>query len=360
MSCAATARARSGSKGSASTSDAKEMLNALRLQVASGLEDGNRGFFVGDALSLLWSWAAARGIRRPLVLPPGARVIGVGGATLGGSGKTPFAIALARALGQAGSRTVLVGHAHRASPGRPRVVAPDDDIREVGDDALVASRALENSGVDVIVSPSRQAAVDFGARMADVLVVDGLLQARPDRLARSVLVLDGDEPWGSGRTPPLGDLKAPRHLFLAASDSVVLLSETSEPSCLGAFSDPPGIAKSSLLGARAPDGAFVALAELKGEAFGLLLGVARPGRVERSLSRHGLFARAMVRFADHLLPTHGELENATNAVRTGGLRAWLCTAKCRVRLPHTVGGVPVLALDHQVQVPAAELRRFAT
>ena len=40
---------------------------------------------------------------------------------------------------RAGARVALVGHAYRATPGRARVVAPDDALHEVGDEALVAA-----------------------------------------------------------------------------------------------------------------------------------------------------------------------------------------------------------------------------
>jgi tetraacyldisaccharide-1-P 4'-kinase len=161
-------------------------------------------------------------------------------------------------------------------------------------------------------------------------------------------------------TPPLGDLKASRDLLMDATDSLIVVSETPDPSCPGAFSRPARIARSTLLRAVGPDGAPVALSELEREPFGLLLGIARPERVTRSLSKRGLFPRATVRFADHLLPTPRELQMAEKAARTERLRAWLCTAKCRTRLPPAVSGVPVLVLDHRVEVPAAELHVFAT
>jgi tetraacyldisaccharide 4'-kinase len=330
-------------------------VSALGLHVARRLEQGDRRVFMGGALSRLWIRTAGNAICRPLVLPRGVPVVGVGGATLGGSGKTPFAIALARSVARAGGRVALIGHAFRASPRCCRVVSPSDDVRDVGDDALVAARSLETCGVPVIVAPTRQAALDFAASRADVLVVDGLLQARPHRLARSILVVDGDQPWGSGNTPPLGDLRAPRELLLRAADAVVVVTETAENSCLGAFSHPPRIAKATLSGARAPGGSLVLFDQLGREPFGLLLGIARPDRVVRALGRRGLHARISVRFGDHVLPAPGELERAGRAARAGSLRAWLCTAKCAPRLPAAVGGVPVLVLDHQVEVPVEEV-----
>src|SRR6476469_6825755 len=98
-----------------------------------------------------------RGVCRPLEIPEGARIIGVGGATLGGSGKTPVAIEIARSLAARGEHVALVGHAYRARPRFARVVEVSDDVREVGDEALLAARMLAPLGVEVIVSSTRQA-----------------------------------------------------------------------------------------------------------------------------------------------------------------------------------------------------------
>src|SRR5690242_1893590 len=83
------------------------------------------------AASLAWGAISARAVARPLRLPPGVLVVGVGGAVLGGAGKTPLTIALARAL--ASQRPAVIGHAYRARPGQARVVQPTDLVAEVGD-----------------------------------------------------------------------------------------------------------------------------------------------------------------------------------------------------------------------------------
>src|SRR6185503_3810230 len=158
-------------------------------------------------------------------LPAGARVIGVGSAVLGGAGKTPLAIALARELAARGERVALVGHAYRAAPRRPRIVAPTDRVAEVGDDALSASRLLAGTGASVIVAPRRQLAVDHAAALGfRALILDGLLQAAPARLTDAILVLDAAAPWGSGACPPAGDLRAPPGALLAAADHVVVIT----------------------------------------------------------------------------------------------------------------------------------------
>src|SRR5260221_5377530 len=95
-----------------------------------------------ELLASAYGAISRRGVCRPLDIPDRVPMIGVGGATLGGSGKTPVAIAIARALAARGERVALVGHAYRARPHCARVVAISDDVREVGDEALLASQEL--------------------------------------------------------------------------------------------------------------------------------------------------------------------------------------------------------------------------
>jgi tetraacyldisaccharide 4'-kinase len=295
-----------------------------------------------EMVASAWSAISASRVRRKLTLPHGSKVIGIGGTTLGGSYKTPFAIAVARALAERGERVALVGHAYRAKPGSARGVAPADEVRLVGDEALLAARILGPLGIDVVVADSRRAALDFAARRAEWLVADGLLQARPHRIARSMLVVDEISPWGSGRCPPAGDLRAPRPALLAATDALVVVADEVTSSSR---------AKSSIHGAIDPSGATVALSELGGAPFGLLLAIARPDRVVRSLARRGLRAAATIELADHAAPTLSELEQA--ASRTERVEAWLTTQKCAVKLPHRIGRAPILALDHRIELPKA-------
>ena len=155
-----------------------------------------------------------------------ARLIGVGGATLGGSYKTPVAIALARALAAQGARVALVGHAYRARPGRARWVEPHDDPREVGDDALYAARALSTSGALVAIAPSRQAAVDFATARADCLIVDATSSRRAPIVWRARFSYSMAKSLGRGCVPPAGDLRAPRDALLAAADIVLRVGDS--------------------------------------------------------------------------------------------------------------------------------------
>jgi tetraacyldisaccharide 4'-kinase len=315
----------------------------VRALLARSLEEGSM-FLPVRAAAALWGPIAARGVARPLLLPAGTRVFGIGSAVLGGAGKTPLAVAVARALADRGGRVALIGHAYRADPGRARIVDPRDAVALVGDDALSAARLLAGASVPVIVAPDRQRAIDHAAALGfRALVVDGLLQASPARLAASILVLDAAAPWGGGACPPAGDLRAPREALLAAADHVVAVGSGDR----SAACPPEAIAiRSRIEGAIDARGERWSLAELGRRRVGLFVAIARPGRIEAALRGAGIDPRPVIALADHAIPQARELARAARFE----VDAWLTTARCIVKLPAAIGGAPVLALDHRLDV----------
>jgi tetraacyldisaccharide 4'-kinase len=277
-------------------------------------------------------------------------VVGVGGATLGGSGKTPLVVEIARRLATAGVPSAVVGSSYLTRVGVSRPVTPDDLPECVGDEAVMMRSALQPLGVPVIVGPRRQPAVDVAAGLARCIIVDGLLQARPERLALSLLALDAARPWGAGRCPPAGDLRAAPAVLLAACDCVLLgLDETSRPVSEGLFEGCPAMVwRRRLDRARPWHGRSVELSELAGRRAGLLTTVARPERLVRQLVWSGIRIAQHRRYADHSRP------NARGAgTRSAGIDLWLTTAKCAAKVGPLFDGVPVWVLQEQVGVPDA-------
>ncbi|NUQ77461.1 MAG: tetraacyldisaccharide 4'-kinase, partial [Polyangiaceae bacterium] len=201
------------------------LADTLRARAGRLLEAGAPPTALLRAAASLWALVAEKNVRRPLQIPKGLRVVGVGSAVLGGAGKTPVAVAIARELARLGEDVALVSHAYRASPRCARRVQIADAPREVGDDALASARLLHPQNVPVIVGPSRHAALDLALALgASVAVVDGLLQASPAPLTDAILVLDALAPWGSEKCPPLGDLRAPKEALLLAADHVAVVT----------------------------------------------------------------------------------------------------------------------------------------
>jgi tetraacyldisaccharide 4'-kinase len=313
----------------------------LAALVARSLEEGAPGSRLAGLLGA--AWGALAEVARPLRLPAGVRVIGVGGAVLGGAGKTPVAIAIARAIAARGEPVALIGHAYHAHPGRARIVLPTDSAAVVGDDALAAARLLSGTSAAVIVAARRQDAVDHAAALGRrVLVADGLLQTAPCRLDAAVLVLDALAPWGAGACPPAGDLRAPRAAVLAAADHVVaLLPEGQPPS--PSLPSPALLLPSRTAGVVTPAGP-APLASLAGLRLGLILTVARPRRIQDALAREGIAPAVTLLLADHALPSARTLARAGRAP----VDAWITTVRCATKLPPILGRAPVLPLVHEV------------
>jgi tetraacyldisaccharide 4'-kinase len=302
------------------------------LFVARALEEGAFTGPLARAAARLWEGASARRVVRTLDFPAHVRVVAVGGATLGGSGKTPLAIACARELARArssGARVAFVGHAYRARPGCPRVVQTSDPLPLVGDEALVAALELESAGVPVVVGPDRASAVAFAARIADVLVLDGVAQTQPVPATLALLAVDPEEPWGRAvAVPPCGDLRAPVEALLEAADAVVPVVEDDVP---------------------------FPWDTLRGARVGLVSALARPQRVLRSLARRGVVPRVVVRARDHTsVPTRALLQHERG---DAPIDVWVATRKCSLHVarPTVAGEGPrndnLVVLPHAILLP---------
>jgi tetraacyldisaccharide 4'-kinase len=283
-------------------------------------------------------------LEAPLQWRDPARVVVVGGATLGGSGKTPLTIACAEALHESGARVTLVGHAYSASPpNAARFVSEDDDVRVVGDEAILCRRHLSGK-VPVAVAKARQKALDLGLSYADLAVVDGPCQTRPRRATLALLAVDATEPWGAGRCPPQGDLRAPLGVLLAAVDRVVAIApEGTAEHALERASGPVDRAWVISNGATL-NGHSIGWRELGRYRIGLWTAVARPDRIVRALARHGVSPVTVMTCADHGPARIPE----KRAVR--GIDLWLCTSKCRSHLPTILQGIPVATIDHSLRL----------
>jgi tetraacyldisaccharide 4'-kinase len=311
-------------------------------------------------------------VERDLPLPCPA--LAVGGATLGGSGKTPLAIACTRELALAGARTALVGHAYRAAAHRPRFVRPGDLLEEVGDEAIVAARSLEGlARARVAVAPRRAGAMAFAARWADVVVLDGVAQTRPVRAALALLAVDAEDPWG--RAEPSRALAsvsdgsmphAPTAMLLSACDAIVPMFDVGEDgSALALQARERTLARFAELGRPVwpalvhSRGAWVGQSlltweALRGQRVALITALARPDRVVRSLERRNVAPVAVVSARDHG-PLGLRARLRANAItRAGTVDLWLATGKCALHAAGAISAkVPLAVLDHSVTLDPA-------
>ncbi len=335
-------------------------------RIARALEGGSvPRWAIARAAAQGWGKITSRSVARPLRLPDGVRVVAIGGATLGGSGKTPLAVAMARsAATDAGANVVLVGHGYRASTREPRWVAPDDPVQLVGDEALACARVLAGAScrARVVVARRRQDAIDFAAAEgATVLVVDGVAQTAPRRASLALLAVDADDPWGAGELPPLGDLRAPIASLLDACDEIITLRDPlASPSDVAtslSVSRPVRVVDIASRGVWLA-GALVPWSDLASLRVGLVTAIARPARVMAFLQRRGIRPLDVAFGPDHVAPPLA----AISARPTKAIDLWLTTAKCAAHATTADGrlhewarralsGAPLAHIDHMATPP---------
>ena len=168
-----------------------------------------------------------RGALRVLRLP--VPVVVVGNITVGGSGKTPLAAALGRALAERGWQPGIVSRGHGGSgAGSPaQVVGADARADAVGDEPLLLARA----GLPVAVGADRVAA--GRALLAahpgcDVIVADDGLQHYGLARDFEIVVVDATRGLGNGWRLPAGPLREPP-ARLDEVDAVVALVTAGAP-----------------------------------------------------------------------------------------------------------------------------------
>ena len=258
-------------------------------------------------------------------------VICIGNFTLGGAGKTPTALAVARLLLARGERVAFLsrgyGGERRAAP--LKVDPNRHSARVVGDEPLLLARVAPcYVGADRVAAG--QAALADGAT---VLVMDDGLQNPSLEKDLRLVVVDGEAGFGNGLAFPAGPLRAPVAAQVGFADAFVVVGGPD-----GAWRAPGG--KPGFRAHLRPDA--VAAAPLVGRSAFAFAGIARPEKFFASLEALGAHIAVRRSFPDHHpYRAHEIAALAVEAERRG--LALVTTEKDLVRVP-PARRAPIVAL----------------
>ena len=230
---------------------------------------------------------------------PGARagvpVICVGNPTVGGAGKTPTAIAIARLLAAAGERPALLTRGYGGRLAGPVTVDPDKHgASEVGDEPLLLARAAPT-----IVARDRVAGAALArAAGASVIIMDDGFQNPALEKDFSILVVDGRRGIGNACVIPAGPLRAPLEAQLDRAQALLIVGEVTgaAPLVIAARSRALLLFRATLQ----PDP--TAVADLVGRRVLAFAGIGDPEKFFATLGAAGIEAPVRRAFPDHHRP----------------------------------------------------------
>jgi len=272
-------------------------------------------------------FAAATGLRR-LAFRLGLRrslraavpVVVIGNITVGGSGKTPLAIYLARRLRALGLMPGIATRGYGRSDSAVMLVDAASTVAQVGDEALLLFR---RSGATVCVGARRvEAAVKLVAAGCNVILCDDGLQHLPLQRDLEIAVVDGTRGLGNGRLLPAGPLREPAGRL----DSVDLVVVNVGAQASAVWSR-PGALSMRLRGGQAisllDEATARPLAGFAGTQIHAVAAIGHPGRFFASLRAAGLS------LIEHPFPDHHRF--AASDFAFGDARPVLMTEKDAVK-----------------------------
>ena len=175
-----------------------------------------------EPFGLIYGAVTARRVAKARPVRATVPVICVGNLTVGGSGKTPVAAAIAAHLSAQGRNPAILMRGYGGSINGPvQVSSHSHSVDDVGDEALLHARMIPTW-----VARRRALAAPLAvAAGADVLIMDDGHQHTSLAKDLSLVVVSGATAFGNGRIVPAGPLRESVNAGLARADAVVLMGE---------------------------------------------------------------------------------------------------------------------------------------
>jgi tetraacyldisaccharide 4'-kinase len=236
----------------------------------------------------------------------GVPVICIGNLTVGGAGKTPTAIAVAKLLLAQGAKPFFLSRGYGGTLAGPVRIGPPHRAADVGDEPLL----LAKTAPTIVARDRVRGAAAAVAAGADVIVMDDGFQNPSLTKDLSLIVLDGERGIGNGLVFPAGPLRAPLEDQLARAGALLVLGKEGA-SARAAIAAAQARDLPVLRGRLVPDPA--AVAALAGRKVLAFAGIAYPEKFFATLSAAGVTAPVTRGFPDHHIFTRTE---ADDLVRT--------------------------------------------
>ncbi|QOZ31519.1 tetraacyldisaccharide 4'-kinase [Bradyrhizobium sp. CCBAU 53421] len=307
-------------------------------------------------LAALYGAVAARRMQHSGV-DAGIPVICVGNYHVGGAGKTPTVLALAKLLRELDERPVVLSRGYGGRLAGPvKVDRGSHTAADIGDEPLMMAESLP-----VVVSRDRAAGLALArAQNASVILMDDGFQNPSVMKDCCLIVIDGMRGVGNARVIPAGPLRAPLSPQLAKTDALIVVGDGHAARTIEIEVESRG--KPVLAAYLKPADASVA--ELRGKRVLAFAGIGDPARFFKTLQANGVEIVKSRAFADHHPFSEKDIQDLfSEAMREQLIPVTTEKDLARIRggegmLPWVQGVVP-FAVTMQFEEPDT-LRRFVS
>ena len=251
-------------------------------------------------LGALYGAIAAQRLERK-GMDAGIPVLCVGNYHVGGAGKTPAVLALAKLLRDLGETPVVLSRGYGGKLSGPVRVDPvRHAAADVGDEPLMLAATLP-----VVVARQRADGVPLARSLgASVILMDDGFQSPVVAKDASLIVIDGDRGLGNGRVFPAGPLRAPLRPQIARTDALVIVGNGTAADAVAA--EIAALSKPVLRAHLVPDAASVTT--LRGKRVLGFAGIGDPARFFATLNASDIELARSRAFADHHAFSKAEID----------------------------------------------------
>lgn len=291
-------------------------------------------------------------------------VISVGNLTMGGTGKTPLTIHIAKYLLAAGYRPAIISRGYGGKARQEINLVSDGsqcllDVAQAGDEPRLMAESLP--GVVVATGVKRAVVAGFAVKElgADVIILDDGFQHMALQRDLDLVLFKAPGFLGNGRVFPGGELREPIAALARADGFVITGVDRQNRPAAEKFKEflneefpgkPVFMATYRVKSLLDQAGAPVAEEVLSEKLYGFC-GLAEPGGFLRTISAQGVSLFGFDVFPDHHAYTSADLDRLAAAAQRFGCGGLLTSEKDMVKLKEIPCRIPLYAMGVELDLP---------
>lgn len=278
-----------------------------------------------------------------------AKIISVGNVSLGGTGKTPFTIALSNFLKEKKGFSVgVVTRGYGRKNSHHNFLFNNHSWQDCGDEVIVLTNNLSRSIPVYISSNKILGAKELSTLGCDIVILDDAFQHRKLSRDIDIVLLSPDELVAKNqKTFPWGLLREPFYNIKRANIIITTKMNLYNNQILPPNSLPlnTSFQKELLSSGDVPKITIKQLSKVKNVLS--LCGIGKPASFQNSLENLGISVKKHLTYSDHHSFTEKDIANILSHIKKLNIQSIVCTEKDWVKL---------MDFDDEISIPIYAIR----